>query len=225
MTARAPDPARRSERARRAILDAALALCRARGYDGTTIEAIAADAGVGKQTIYRWWPSKGAVIMDALNEAGVKSADFGDTDDVRADLRKQMSSVVRLMNDAQFAPIYRGVIAATQSDPDLAQVLRERLIAPRVAACAARLRRAQQEGQLRPEVNPETLVEVLYGPLYYRLLLPGRPLDRALVDTVLDIVLEGAGLAPAGARSAPVSAAAPAPPRRELARPAPIRRS
>ena len=63
MTDRAPDPARRSERARRAILDAALALCRARGYDGTAIEAIAADAGVGKQTIYRWWPSKGAVIM------------------------------------------------------------------------------------------------------------------------------------------------------------------
>ena len=209
MTDRAPDPARRSERARRAILEAALALCRERGYDGTTIEAIAADAGVGKQTIYRWWPSKGAVIMDALNEAGVTSAAFGDTDDVRADLRKQMTSVVRLMNDAQFAPIYRGVIAATQSDPDLAQVLRERLIAPRVAACAARLRRAQQDGQLRPELNPETLVEVLYGPLYYRLLLPGRRLDRALVDTVLDVVFAGAGLAPGVTVTAGAPAARP----------------
>jgi len=195
MSARAPDPARRSERSRRAILDSALLLCRARGYEATTIEAIAAEAGVGKQTIYRWWPSKGAVIMDALNEAGVASASFSDTDDVRADLRRQMTSVVRLMNDAQFAPIYRGVIAATQSDPGLAKALRERVIAPRVTACAERLRRAQQDGQLRPDVDLETLVELLYGPLYYRLLLPARRLDRALVDTVLDVVLTGAGLA------------------------------
>jgi AcrR family transcriptional regulator len=198
MDVRAPDPTRRSERARRAILDAALALCRDRGYDGTTIEAIAAEAGVGKQTIYRWWPSKGAVIMDALNEVGVTSAAFGDTDDVRADLRRQMTSVVRLLNDTQFAPIYRGVIAATQSDPVLAQALRERLIAPRFTACAERLRRAQQQGQLRPDVDVESLVEVLYGPLYYRLLLPGRRLDRALVDTVLDVVFDGAGITAGG---------------------------
>src|SRR4051794_35779128 len=185
MRARAPDPARRSERARRAILDSALRLCRDRGYEGTTIEAIAAAAGVGKQTIYRWWPSKGAVIMEALNELGVRSAEFGDTDDVRADLRKQMTSVVRLLSDPEFGPIYRGVIAATQSDTELSAALHERLIAPRVTACVERLRRGQRAGQLRPDADLETLVEVLYGPLYYRLLLPGRPLDVAQVDTVL----------------------------------------
>jgi AcrR family transcriptional regulator len=191
VTVKAPDPARRSERSRQAVLDAAIRLCRDRGYERTTIEAIAAEAGVGKQTIYRWWPSKGAVIMDALTEESAASADFPDTGNVRADLRRQMTSVVELLAGTDFGPLYRGVIAALQSDPELAATVRERIVEPRVTACVERLRRAQRSGELRRGIDLESVVELLYGPIYYRLLLPGRPLDPTGVGAMVDLAFAG----------------------------------
>src|SRR3954464_5473965 len=125
LTRLAPDPTRRSERARRAILSAAFELCRERGYDRMSVEAIADRAGVGKQTIYRWWPSKGAVILDALNDYVGDVSDFPDSGDVRADLRQQMSGVSALLGSEEFGPVYRAVIASAQSDPELARALSE----------------------------------------------------------------------------------------------------
>ena len=93
---RPPNPQRRSERARQAILDAAFRLSAERGYAQVTVEAIAASAGVGKQTIYRWWRSKGAVVLDALLQAAEPEIGFPDTGDIRADLEKQITSVAGL---------------------------------------------------------------------------------------------------------------------------------
>src|SRR4051812_2052510 len=110
--ARTPDPARRSDRSRRAILDAALALVGEVGYNRLTIEAIAARAGVGKQTIYRWWPSKAAVLLDAsLALAGDVPEGEGrpglpDTGDLAADLKRVLRATVDEFNDpAHDAPL------------------------------------------------------------------------------------------------------------------------
>jgi AcrR family transcriptional regulator len=186
-----PDPSRRNERARQAILRSAFDLCLERGYERTTVEAIAERAGVGKQTIYRWWPSKGAVIMDALNDVVGAASDFPDTGDVVADLREQMTSVSALLASPDFGPVYRGVIGAAQSDPELAKTLAGEIIQPRVAACTRRLERAREHGEIRPDADVGVIVELLYGPIYHRLLLHTRPLDGEQVTTVLELAFAG----------------------------------
>ena len=97
----APDPARRNERSRRAILAAAIALIGELGYDQVSIEAIAKRAGVGKQTIYRWWPSKGAVVLEALDDSLATVVDFPDTGDIVEDLRTQMHGVTQLLGSTR----------------------------------------------------------------------------------------------------------------------------
>src|SRR4051812_15758591 len=176
-----PSEARRSQDSRLAILEAAFAEASEKGLHSTTIESIAARAGVGKQTIYRWWKSKAAVVLEALEEEAARpgrGASFPDTGDLRADLRTQMRGVVRAMRTPAFAT-YRGLIAAAQADPEIARAVNDVIIAPRVHACLDRLRRAQQVGQLDGDADLDLLVELLYGPLYYRLLLQTEPVSNA----------------------------------------------
>jgi AcrR family transcriptional regulator len=187
----APSQARRNQESRRAIIAAALSEATEKGLENTTIEAIAARAGVGKQTIYRWWPSKAAIVLEALGDeasAPGRGATFPDTGDIRADLRTQMRATVRAMRAPSFVT-YRGLIAAAQADPDVARSVEETIIRPRVAACRERLRSAQAVGQIDAAADLDVLVEVLYGPLYYRLLLHTRPVSNAQVDAILDLAL------------------------------------
>jgi AcrR family transcriptional regulator len=186
-----PDPARRNQRSREAILRAAFDLCLERSYERTTVEAIASRAGVGKQTIYRWWPSKGAVVMEALNEVVGAASDFPDSGDVVADLRQQMTAVSALLSAPDFAPVYTGVIGAAQSDPAVATALVGEIIKPRVDACRKRLERAREQGEIRNDADLDVAVELLYGPMYHRLLLHTRPLTPEQVTTVLDLGFAG----------------------------------
>jgi AcrR family transcriptional regulator len=192
----APNPERRSERARHAILTAAIELCVEQGFAKVTMEGIAKQAGVGKQTIYRWWPSKAAVLQEALNERIGSQTDFPDTGDIRADLRTQMNVVVKLFRSKVFLP-YVGLIAAAQSDPELAKSLFVSIVEPRVRACRERLKRAQEQGEVREDVDLEVAVEILYGPLYHRLLLDPRPPSTDQVKAILELAFDGLGLAAA----------------------------
>jgi AcrR family transcriptional regulator len=194
-----PNAERRSERARTAILEAALALCREQGYAATTMEGIAKRAGVGKQTIYRWWPSKAAVLQEALNESVGATIDFPDTGDVVADLRRQMATVAGLLVSDDFSPYTRGLIVAAQNDPQIARSLVDSFIEPRVRACRERLEGAIKQGQLRADVDLDDVVELLYAPLYYRMLLHTRPITPQQVDQILELAFTG--LAPHAQRS------------------------
>jgi AcrR family transcriptional regulator len=185
-----PNPTRRSLQSQQAILSAAYDLARELGTAKVTIEGIAARAGVGKQTIYRWWPSKAAVLLDALKAAVGGSIDLTDTGDVAADLRAQMTAVAGLFG-TDLGRLYAGLIAEAQSDPDLARSVKETLLAPRVAAVADRLRKGAAEGEIRPDLNVTAAVELLYGALYYRFLLQSGPLDADYVDATLDLALTG----------------------------------
>jgi AcrR family transcriptional regulator len=181
---------RRSSSSHAAILEAAWDLAKEVGHARLTVEAIARRAGVGKQTIYRWWPTKEAVLLEMLDARTSTTLDFPDTGDVRKDLTRQVAEVTKILASEEYVP-YRGLIAAAQSDPELAQQIREKIIEPRVAACVKRVVQAQQDGQLRDDVDPRDVVDMLYGPIYYRLLLQTRPLRAADTRRQVSLALEG----------------------------------
>jgi AcrR family transcriptional regulator len=187
-----PDPTRRNERSRRAILTAAVELVHEVGYRKLTIEAIAARAGVGKQTIYRWWPSKGAVVLDGLLAAVNEDPNdlaLPDTGDVVADLRGVVRAIVAELADPQLSGTSRTLTIEMQEDPGLADMMLERLLGPQLAAIADRLRTAQKAGQLRTDLDLGVAVEMIVGPLYHRWLLRTGPLTEAYADTVTDLAL------------------------------------
>ncbi|GAA1937575.1 TetR/AcrR family transcriptional regulator [Kitasatospora viridis] len=165
-----PNPERRNERSRRAILDALYDLAVEKGYAKVTIEAVATRAGVGKPTIYRWWASKGAVALEVINDRIGTAIDFPNTGDIVADLTSQITAVTGIMT-GDLGRLYRGVIGECQTDPKLAQELRATVLEPRIRFCTARLDAAVADGQLRTDLPTRTMVDVIYAPVYYRWLL------------------------------------------------------
>jgi AcrR family transcriptional regulator len=187
-------PERRNEESAKAIVRAALELCREVGYNKLSIEGIAARAGVGKNTIYRWWPSKAAVLLDGLLSAMTVDASFPDTGDMAADFKTQMTAANSAIARPDTGPHYLALIGEAQQDPELARALWDRLISPLSAAAAQRIQLAQRQGQIRPDLDPDLVIELLYGPTYYRRLIRRRPVDEDHIHTIVDTVL--AGLAP-----------------------------
>ncbi|GLI00518.1 TetR/AcrR family transcriptional regulator [Phytohabitans aurantiacus] len=186
---RQPDPNRRSEQARQAILSAAADLCAEVGFAATTVEAIAARAGVGKQTIYRWWPSKAAVLLEHMQRARETSADFPDTGDIRADLLAQTTAVEALFASHSGA-IWRGLLIAAQSDDIAADGVRA-LLEKAVTDATKRLSTAQVNGELRADADLDMAVEIIYGPLYHHWLLRARPVPNGYMKEILNVVFDG----------------------------------
>ena len=186
-----PNPARRNKRSRQAILVAATELLGEVGYTKLTVEAIAARAGVGKQTIYRWWPDKGAVVLDAY--FSLVQADEGITfpksDNLEADLRFVLRSTVDSLADPAFERRYRALLTAIQDNHTLAMALLERLLKPWLEATKERLRAAQGAGQIGDNIELDVAVELFYGPVYYRWLLRTGPISRGYADTVVTIAM------------------------------------
>lgn len=194
-----PNPVRRNEASRRAILDAALQLCAELGYRRLTIEAIAARAGVSKKTIYRWWPSKGAVVLDAVDDAASAVAEHPDTGDLAADLRNQLTAVIGLLTPSSTSAA-AGLIAEALQDDELAHDLRERLIRPRIDAFKRRMRQAQRDGQLAADADLDVALDLIYGPVYYRLVYQlGMP-DPDQLNTLVAHALRAFGPAAGGSR-------------------------
>lgn len=176
-------PSRRSEASRRAILDATLALMRDGGVAALSMEAIAAKAGVGKTTIYRWWPSKGVVAVDALLEAASPGRRFpAHGDDVWADLTNLLAGIARLMADREFGPHFAGVLALAQLDPDAAAAFRERIFGPTRVEYHRRLADMRERGEL--DADPDDLLDMAFGPIWFRLLTRPDRIDRDFAATV-----------------------------------------
>ena len=188
-----PDASRRSERARLAVLEATKQLIATVGYDNMSIDAIAATAGVGKQTIYRWWRSKAAVVLDMWAPEVHPRIEFPDTGDLAADLKSQIKAVIDLGSDPIFGPSYRALIAESQYDPALAEQLLERILRPRIEACKERLRTAQAANQLQGDIDLDLAVDMFYGGFYHRYVLRVAPLSHAYADAVVGAALNGIG--------------------------------
>ncbi|MFY1693979.1 MULTISPECIES: TetR/AcrR family transcriptional regulator [unclassified Solwaraspora] len=184
-----PQPARRNEQSRRAILAAALALLTEQGYAAVTVEAIAARAGVGKQTIYRWWRGKGAVILDALTDNLPDVLALPDTGDLRADLRQVLRATVAEFADPRLSATTRAITIETLTDEQLADQARDRLLRPQLDMVRARLEAARDAGQVRPDAPLDQVVELLFGPLYHRWLLRNGPLTDEYADSIVDLVV------------------------------------
>ncbi|MGY1694671.1 TetR/AcrR family transcriptional regulator [Geodermatophilus sp. SYSU D00814] len=193
-------PARRgrgrrpSEEVRRDILDASGRLLLDRGMAGFTIEGVATLAGVSKMTIYKWWPSKGALALDGYSTTVQSALTFPDSGDVEADLTAQLRGFVHLLLDTPAGRVVAELIAQAQTDPDLATAYRRSYSGPRRALAVDALERARARGQIRPDVDPEVVVDQLWGACYHRLLVPDQPLtEEFAVELVRNLVR---GIAP-----------------------------
>jgi AcrR family transcriptional regulator len=187
----APDPRRRNEHSRRAILSATVALMSELGYEQTSIEGIARRAGVGKQTIYRWWPSKGAIALEALEENLATVVDFQDTGDLVEDLRHHMSGVTTMLASNHVGPLVQGLIAAAQSDPALSRAHLDKVIEPATRVWLERIAAAQASGEIRADADPQAIIDMLFGAMYLRMLLHTRPLETSQIDDALHIAFSG----------------------------------
>lgn len=190
----APDASRRSERSRRAIFDAALALVGEVGYEKLTIEGIAARAGVGKQTIYRWWPSKAAVLLDAFTEGVDDYADgVPDTGDLKADLTFVLRATADEFNDPAFQAPYRALAVAGANDEELSRTFVARLLEPGIAVYVDRLRTAQEAGEIDADVDCRVAAELLLSPFSQRWLMRTGEISHDYVDTLVALVLRAVG--------------------------------
>ncbi|RKN51046.1 TetR/AcrR family transcriptional regulator [Micromonospora endolithica] len=194
-----PDTTRRSDRSRRAVLAAARDLVVEVGYPRLSIEAVARHAGVGKQTIYRWWPSKGAVVLDAvraLSEDETGGITLPDTGDLEADLKTVLRATAVEFGDPALSALLRGLYAEIAVDPELAMLYREQVDRPVTEAKLARLRAGQRAGQLHPEADLALCLDLLYAPFVQRWLLRTGPLDAAFADALVEATLRA--FAPVG---------------------------
>jgi AcrR family transcriptional regulator len=180
----------RSERARLAILEAAADLLIEGGLEAATIEAIAARAGVSKVTIYKWWPNRGAVAVDAYFHRYRETISFVDTGDVAADLTLQIRTLIRAFR-GRAGRVMAELIGQAQIDSALAETLRVRWLQPRRDATAAVLQLAVERKQLRQGLDVQIVMDQLYGPLYWRLIMGHQPLDDALAGELVRNCLDG----------------------------------
>jgi AcrR family transcriptional regulator len=184
---RAPD--RRSDRARVAVLHAADDLLVERGYAAVTIEGIAARAGVAKQTIYRWWPSKFEVLMDTFLEDAAGALRIPDTGSTAGDLRQHLRQLAGFLTGAAAGKVMLALIGQAQHDEDVAVVFRRRYLDERRALDKAILERGVARGEIRADTDLDLSIDMLYGPVYHRVLLSGLPVDGAFTDGLVDRVL------------------------------------
>ncbi|MBV9761488.1 MAG: TetR/AcrR family transcriptional regulator [Acidobacteriaceae bacterium] len=179
----------RDEVARKRILEAALELVEELGFAAITTDAIAERAGASKATIYRWWPNKAAVLIEALREAVAQETPFPDTGSLREDVRIQLRDFIKLLTGRR-GRLFKALVAAAQNDLELAATFRAVWMAPRRAVAKAGLERHRGR-ELKKDADLDLIMDALYGPLYFRLLAGHRSLTEKLADELADTVLEG----------------------------------
>jgi len=181
----------RSEQARQAILRSTLRILEHSGFSELTIEDVADRAGVGKATVYRWWPNKGALIADAFASNTTRNLRFPDTGSVFSDMSRQMRQLVKVFRSPR-GRIVSAILAAGQSDKDLIAAFRDRFLWPRRREAYATLRRGIRRGELRRDIDPDLILDSLYGPIYMRFLIRHDRLTPEFVDRLCTLVLGGA---------------------------------
>ncbi|MFE3499883.1 TetR/AcrR family transcriptional regulator [Kitasatospora sp. NPDC059160] len=182
---------RRNEAAHRAILDAALHLLAESDGTPVTIDAIARAAGVGKQTVYRWWPSKGAVLLDALTDrADQDVTDHPDTGALRTDLRAFVETTFDAAQQSTTASALRTLVREAARDPHLAELM-QAFTATRRDALHELLARGRERGELAEHADLDLIVDQVYGVFWYRFLLGHGPLDPTVAERLADTLVTG----------------------------------
>jgi AcrR family transcriptional regulator len=180
----------RDEAVRRRILKAALGLMDEVAFAQVTAEAIAERAGASKATVYRWWPNKAAVVIEAFREAIAPELPLRDTGSLRGDLTTQVRNFARILS-GRGGRMLRSFIVAARSDPDVAAAFRSIWSDPRRAEAKEMLRQKQTNGQLRNDADLDLVLDSLYGPLYYRFLVKNEPPSQNYAAELAALVIEG----------------------------------
>lgn len=174
----------RSEVARQAILDAALQLAREEGFPALTIERIAREAGVGKPTIYRWWSSKGAIVFEALQQRAVQAIPIPVEGPLPVRLTAFLQSVFAALND-DTGEIVCSLMAEAQRDPAFADLFRAQFITMRRKPLLTLLQQGVAKGELAANTNVDVLADLIYGAMWYRLLVRHAPLDEIFAHDIV----------------------------------------
>ena len=193
-------PRRVAATAHEDILDAVYELLQHKSVRDLTIEEVARRAGVGKPTIYRWWPTKAALVMDMFEERVAPQFNVPEAASAEATIRGQVQALIRLLNGF-FGKVSAEIVAEGQSEPDVLREYRERYVLKRRAYSRGLVERAKASGEFRADVDPELLIDMVYGPIYYRLLVGHQPLDKRFGDALVDGVM--ASVKPSPTRPAP----------------------
>jgi AcrR family transcriptional regulator len=181
----------RDARADRAILEATRELIAELGVYEFRTEDVAARAGVGKGAIYRRYRSKGELVTAAIAALVSEEIVVPDTGSTRSDLLLLMREAVELYRGSVASRLMPNLVSAIVQKPELARAVRDGFLAGRRSALAEVLRRGVARGDLRPDLDLELALDVLGGPLFYRLLVTGGPIDEQLAEGVADLILRG----------------------------------
>jgi AcrR family transcriptional regulator len=182
---------RRSERSHAAILAATQELLVERSYPELTIEGIAARAGVGKQTIYRWWPSKAALVLEAYLSGAEAVPPPEEHATTREDISALLGWLIAVLAQPTGGRVVAGLVSDLQHDPDLAEGFHRDVVPPRREAMLGALERGRERGEIRADADLELAVDALHGAVFYRLLLSGEPLDAAFAESLAEQTLAG----------------------------------
>ena len=180
----------RSARAHRAILDAFQAQLIQAGFADLRLEHVAAQAGVGKATIYRRWPSKEALALDLLMQLAAPHIAIEDVGDTRAELLAAVTNAMRAVTETPFGPVIRALLSQIAINPALGDPFRASVVQGRRAEVARLIGRGISRGDLRADADVEVATELLVGPVYFRLMFGGE-LSQAFAERVVDAVLHG----------------------------------
>jgi AcrR family transcriptional regulator len=180
----------RNDDLRQLILNTALDLAFEVGFRALTVEAIAAKAGVGKTTIYRRWPNKGAVVMDAfLSIVGPKTI-FPSTDRAINSIQLQMKAQVKAFR-SKYGKMIRSLVGDGQFDSDVLDAFRRRWILPRRQLARSTIELAMKQGDFLPDLDVDTVIDTLYAPIYYRLMFETGPISDAYANGLYQSVIKG----------------------------------
>lgn len=188
-----PAPGRpRSQQAMEAVLTAVRQLLQTSAYKELTMEGIAKAAGVGKPTLYRWWPNIASIVMDVMTRQAQHDIRVPDTGSLESDLLLYIGDTCRSLTQGGAGGIMRSLMAEAQFDEGFAQIFRESFISSRRAMLIALLQRGAARGELQKDADLELLADLCYGPIWYRLLNDHASLDEPFVQAITaHIIMRG----------------------------------
>lgn len=188
----APRGRPRSEKARKAILEAAAELLLDRGLAAVSMDAVAVRAGVSKATIYRWWPTKETLALDALYTQWAAAAPApSDTGSLRGDLLELLQPWMRLIRTGPYARVIAALITEARTDPTFGAEYQRSFVQPRRDQAREIFARGIKRGEIPSDLDLEVALDLIYGPLYHRMLHGHAPLDDAFVRAAIDMALAG----------------------------------
>ncbi len=194
MTTRRGRGRRPADEVRADVLRAVGELLLDEGSADLTFERVAKASGVSKTTLYKWWPSKGALALDGYFHAVEPALAFPDTGDIRADLITQLRAFAQVMIETPGGRVLAELIGQSQTDADLATAYRSLYSTERRRLAGDRLRRAQESGQVRADIDVQIVVDQLWGAVYHRLLIPDEPVTDAFLLGLIGNLLDGIGV-------------------------------